>query len=65
VKTASVPAQNKPVIVKTEKGRVMMQAIPKDAKTAAAKTDASAPPRALASAAPAVPPTPDLRAAAD
>ncbi|HVZ69059.1 MAG TPA: tetratricopeptide repeat protein [Rhizomicrobium sp.] len=30
VKTASLPAADKPVIVKTETGRVMMQAVPKD-----------------------------------
>lgn len=69
-KTASVPANEKPVIVRTDTGPVMMQPLPKDPKAGPMKTaedaasppksEATAPPRALASAR-----TPDLRAAAD
>ncbi len=79
VKTASLPAAEKPTIVKTETGRVMMQAVPKDPQAGPVKTAeiakpepvstpvATNPPRTLASAAPveAPRPTPDLRAASD
>lgn len=77
MKTASLPVSEQPTIVKTQTGRVMMQAVPKDPEAGPVKTvepvktetasatPATTAPRTLASAAEAPRVTPDLRAASD
>jgi hypothetical protein len=78
IKTAAIAVSEKPTIVKTQTGSVMMQAVPKDSEAGPVKAAepvkseaaATTAPRTLASAAPMAPveaprTTPDLRAASD